>query len=83
MKNLSTKKTAGIPLLGQLPGVGSLFRHTQVTSRKSELVILLRPMVVGDGTWEQALRESTDSFEQLGSQLNEEWRGGPFARPTQ
>lgn len=83
MKNLSSKKTAGIPLLGQLPGVGSLFRHSQVTSSKSELVILLRPMVVGDDTWRQALQESTDSFEQLGSQLNDEWRGGPFARPAQ
>lgn len=83
MKNLSSKKTAGIPLLGQLPGVGSLFRHNQVTSRKSELVILLRPMVVGDGTWEHALRETTDSFEQLGSHLNDEWRGGPFARPAE
>jgi MSHA biogenesis protein MshL len=83
MKNLSSKKTAGVPLLGQLPGVGSLFRHNQVTSRKSELVILLRPMVVGDGTWEHALRESTESFEKLGSHLNDEWRGGPFARPAQ
>ncbi len=83
MKNLSSKETAGIPLLGQLPGIGSLFRHSQVTSRKSELVILLRPMVVRDGTWEQALQTSTDSFEQLGSRLNDEWRGGPFARPTE
>ncbi len=83
MKNLSSKKTAGVPLLGQLPGVGPLFRHSQVTSRKSELVILLRPMVIGDGTWEQALKESTASFEQLGSHLNRDWRGGPFARPAQ
>ena len=83
MKNLSSKETAGIPLLGQLPGIGSLFRHSQVTSRKSELVILLRPMVVRDGTWQQALQTSTDSFEQLGSRLNDEWRGGPFARPTE
>lgn len=83
MKNLSSKKTAGVPLLGQVPGIGSLFRHSQVTSRKSELVILLRPVVVGDGTWEQALQESADSFEKLGSRFNEEWRGGPFARPAQ
>jgi MSHA biogenesis protein MshL len=83
MQNLSSNKTAGIPLLGQVPGLGSLFRHNQVTSRKSELVILLRPVVVGDGTWEQALRESTASFEQLGSRFNEQWRGGPFARPAQ
>ncbi|OEU72268.1 MAG: pilus (MSHA type) biogenesis protein MshL [Desulfuromonadales bacterium C00003107] len=83
MKNLSTKKSAGIPLLGQLPGVGSLFRHSQVGTRKSELVILLRPMVVDDGTWETALQESSDSFEQLGSRLNKEWRGGLFARPVQ
>ena len=83
MKNMSSNKSAGIPLLGQLPGVGSLFRHNQVTSSKSELVILLRPMVVENNTWKQSLRESTDSFEQLGSRFNAEWRGGPFARPAE
>ncbi|MEZ4484274.1 MAG: hypothetical protein R2864_06635 [Syntrophotaleaceae bacterium] len=49
MKNLSSNKTAGVPPR-QVPGIGSLFRHTQVSSKKSELVILLRPVVVGDGT---------------------------------
>jgi MSHA biogenesis protein MshL len=83
MKNLSSKKSAGIPLLGQLPGLGTLFRHSQVASRKSELVILLRPMVVDDGTWDQALQDSRDSFQNLGSQFDEEWRGGPFSRPAQ
>ncbi len=83
MQNLSSNENAGIPLLGQIPGFGSLFRHSQMISRKSELVILLRPMVVDDGTWEQALRESKDSFAQLGSRFNQDWRGGPFARPAQ
>ncbi len=82
MKDQLQKRDAGIPLLGRLPGVGSLFRQTQSISRKSELVILLRPMVVEAGTWDQALDTSLQNFKALGRELNDEWRGGKFARPS-
>jgi MSHA biogenesis protein MshL len=82
MKDQLQKRDAGIPLLGRLPGVGSLFRQTQSISRKSELVILLRPMVVEAGTWDQALDTSRQNFKALGRELNDEWRGGKFARPS-
>jgi MSHA biogenesis protein MshL len=82
MKDQLQKRDAGIPLLGRLPGVGSLFRQTQSISRKSELVILLRPMVVEAGTWDQALDASLQNFKALGRELNDEWRGGKFARPS-
>ena len=83
MQNLSSKENAGIPLLGKVPGLGALFRHTKATSSKSELVILLRPVVIGEDGWEQTLQNSRDGFQQLGSKFNEEWRGGPFTRPAQ
>lgn len=82
MKSQQQKRDAGVPLLGRLPGVGSLFRQTQSISRKSELVILLRPLVVMDGSWERALSDSRQRFRQLGANLDTEWRGGKFARPT-
>lgn len=46
MQNSVTKNTSSVPLLGDLPLVGGLFRHTQDISKKSELVILLKPVVV-------------------------------------
>lgn len=82
MKDQLEKHNASIPWLGSLPGVGSLFRQTQSVSRKSELVILLRPMVVEAGTWGQALDASRQRFRQLGGQFDSEWAGGKFTRPA-
>lgn len=82
MKDQLQKHDASVPLLGRLPGVGSLFRHTQSVSRKSELVILLRPMVVEAGTWDQALDSSRQHFKTLGSEFDPDWRGGKFATPA-
>jgi MSHA biogenesis protein MshL len=82
MKSIQQKRDAGVPLLGRLPAIGSLFRQTQSISRKSELVILLRPLVVGSDSWEVALNDSRQRFRQLGNNLDTEWRGGKFARPA-
>jgi type IV pilus assembly protein PilQ len=37
-----------VPLLGDIPGVGVLFRNSQRTARRSELLIFLTPKVVSD-----------------------------------
>ena len=49
MTNSTRDERAGIPVLGQMPVIGSLFRHVKQVAVKSELVILLRPLVVKDG----------------------------------
>ena len=50
-------RQASTPVLGDLPLVGGLFRHTQQVKRKTELVILLRPIVVdSDEVWQNELR---------------------------
>lgn len=41
------------PILGDIPGLNALFRSKSKGTRKTELVILLRPIVVGDDTWEK------------------------------
>ena len=82
MKAQQQKRDAGLPFFSRLPAIGSLFRQTQSISRKSELVILLRPLVVETGTWEQELSASRQRFEHLGADLDTEWRGGKFARPA-
>jgi MSHA biogenesis protein MshL len=57
-----------VPLLGDIPILGYLFRHTREVKRKSELVILLKPTVVeGDHQWSQQLRQSSERFKQMGA----------------
>ncbi len=38
-----------VPFLGELPGVGVLFRHTNKTDKKSELLIFVTPKIVKEG----------------------------------
>ncbi len=38
-----------VPLIGDVPVVGNLFRRTEKTRRKTDLVILLTPTVMGPG----------------------------------
>lgn len=77
MQDSTRNDNAGVPGLSDVPGVGSLFRHTRRTSRKSELVILLRPIVVEDQQqWSQSMRESADSF----SGLKRDMPGSPRAQ---
>jgi MSHA biogenesis protein MshL len=47
----------GVPLLSRLPLIGVLFRQTRTANRKSELVILLKPLVVeSDEQWAEEVR---------------------------
>ncbi len=66
---------AGIPVLSDLPGIGGLFRHTQMRSRKSELVILLRPQVIGTpADWQRNLDITRKRMERLGPVSKQDWR---------
>lgn len=46
MQSTVEDNVSKIPLLGDIPLLGALFRHTQQITKKSELVILLKPIVV-------------------------------------
>ena len=43
------KGRGGIPVLGQLPGLGALFSSTNNTAGKTELVVFIRPVVIRNG----------------------------------
>lgn len=59
MRNLSRNESFGTPGLNRLPGIGGLFRSKRIVQRKSELVILLRPVVVeDDSAWANAAQDS-------------------------
>ena len=58
MQNSTTNEDAGIPILGDLPLIGGLFKHQSKAYKKSELVILLRPIIVKDDTqWSKKLKQ--------------------------
>ncbi len=72
MQNNTRDISTSVPLLGDLPFVGSLFRHKKQVTRKSELVILLRPIVVdSDQVWSDELKRATGAMDEL-SQLSKQ-----------
>ncbi len=69
MQNSASDKDAGLPWLSRVPIAGYAFRQKQQRSTKSELVILLRPIVVDDEANNQILEQSLRRIELLGSGL--------------
>lgn len=64
MSSSSIDQTTKVPFLGDIPGVGHLFRNTNKLTRKTELVILLKPTVVGVNTWSQEVEKSRDLLQE-------------------
>ena len=65
MQTRTEDEVAGTPGLRDLPVVGSLFEHTRRRFLKSELVILLRPIVVNStATWAHSLQETAKRVRQ-------------------
>ena len=64
MKTSVSKKQTKVPLLGDIPGLGHLFRSKSNATEKTELVILLKPTVVGVNTWQKELERSRDLLQQ-------------------
>lgn len=49
------KSVERIPLLGDIPGLGQLFRSSARTAQKTNLLVFIRPTIVKDGAGAQAL----------------------------
>ena len=66
MRNTSRKEVFGMPVLSKIPGIGRLFRSERQIELKTELVILLKPIVVdNDNVWAQLADESLQRVRQL------------------
>ena len=66
MRNRSSKEVFGTPVLSKIPGIGRLFRSERQVELKTELVILLKPIVVdNDNVWAQLADESLQRVRQL------------------
>ncbi|NRB22629.1 pilus (MSHA type) biogenesis protein MshL [Shewanella sp.] len=60
MKSESIEVVSKVPLLGDIPFIGQLFTNRARSLKKTELVILLKPTVVGVDTWKKELERSKD-----------------------
>ncbi len=69
MQNSSKDTNAAAPGLGRLPLFGHLFSQKRQSSKKSELVILLKPIVVDHGSMAAAIGSSAARVDRLREQL--------------
>ncbi len=60
IKNSSTTTTNKVPVLGDIPLIGNLFRSTSKARNKTELLVFLTPRVVRSDVEARAIRERTE-----------------------
>lgn len=73
LQNKKSNTDASIPWLGRIPILGYLFKQTERTSSKSELVILLQPKVIEPSGWSSEVKNVQNTFprwEQQGEARN-------------
>ena len=58
-----------MPVVGRVPGLKRFFGSTREVETKTELVILLRPIVVDEeDDWQRIIQPSADRLSALGNQ---------------
>ncbi len=71
MQTRTKEQQAKTPLAGDAPLFGGLFRHTRNQTIKSELVILLRPVVIeGQAEWAKAINQAQEGLSGMGTSLD-------------
>lgn len=61
MRQQSINDRSQVPGVGNVPGLGNLFRQRDNSNTKSELVILLKPTIIhGDRSWQEDLVQTRD-----------------------
>ena len=66
MRQAQTNDRSQVPGLGDVPGLGVLFRNTNQVSQKRELVILLKPTLIqGAESWGQDILRSQQRMQAL------------------
>jgi MSHA biogenesis protein MshL len=58
IETYKTDQESKTPLLGDIPFLGGLFKSASETTQKRELVILLKPVVIGQDTWKTQLQDA-------------------------
>jgi MSHA biogenesis protein MshL len=70
MRESRSRNDYKTPVLGDIPGLGKLFRSEQRATKTTELVILLRPVVISDEgqEWDMMVKEPDRRIEELTKQ---------------
>lgn len=63
MKSENIETLSKVPVLGDIPFLGEAFTSRSRSKQKTELIILLKPTVVGLDTWKDELKRSQDLIE--------------------
>lgn len=65
IQNKSQDNNASVPFFGDIPVLGELFKQKRFQATKSELVILLRPVVTDNQVWDQDLSNSRKRIDSM------------------
>ena len=65
MKSVSVSDKSQVPVVGDIPLFGNLFKQTGRSSKKKELVILLKPTIVRGGDWSQDILQSRQRIQNM------------------
>jgi len=65
MKSASVNDKSQMPVLGEIPLLGNLFKQTARGTVKKELVILLKPTIVRNGDWSQDILQSQQRIQAM------------------
>jgi general secretion pathway protein D len=83
MQDEDQRGTSGTPILSDIPLLGSLFRQRSDSSRKTELVVFLRPVVVEDPSIETDLAAYRPLLDSALQPLSVESETGVFGRKAE
>jgi len=70
MQTSTSEDIQKVPLFGDIPLIGNLFTNRSNSAQKKELVILIKPTVIGVDTWQQELERSRELLETWFPELN-------------
>ncbi|MBF7073690.1 pilus (MSHA type) biogenesis protein MshL [Glaciecola sp. MH2013] len=62
MQSVVTTEDSKVPFLGDIPFMGNLFKNKREKETKKELIILLKPTVVGKNTWRDQIETSREQM---------------------
>jgi MSHA biogenesis protein MshL len=65
MRQSTSGDRSQLPLIGDLPGLGALFRNRSQMMRKSELVVLIKPTIVKEDSWTDDIRAAGNRIDGL------------------
>jgi pilus (MSHA type) biogenesis protein MshL len=65
MQESTEETTSAVPFFSEIPVLGELFKQRRFESSKSELVILLKPMVAGAEQWREDIEGSRERMREL------------------